>query len=306
MITSAAETRLVSILPSDPANLWVRDLRNGELRTYQVSRAERLTVYGGTEDHFALVHHYGNGKIDITAHTFDKVPEVVSALHMDAMGQRFEGPQEVWKHLPIAYLFAGRNRYNTLETQVLVVDASRRHATAYTFPSEADLLLGDTGSMEGVAEANGGPLLISTDKGGVYLVNPFRWKAMQTVVEKGTATCACAVSYRHKESEFWVADANRIIRLRKRMLRPWSPVGELPISAGSSGEKLQRVAISFSASGNMAVVIRPDRQEAIVVDCTTFAVARRLAWRGAEQATTVLNSGRIVGREPATGELLEA
>src|SRR6266478_5223030 len=83
MIVNAAGTlALSSFRWVDAGNIWSYTLGEPEARQNRLSDAKWLTLVQGTEDYFAVVHHFEDGRVRLTAHSYRNISETISSIQL--------------------------------------------------------------------------------------------------------------------------------------------------------------------------------------------------------------------------------
>jgi hypothetical protein len=111
MICSPEESILLSSRGwIDGASLWCFDVSSRRESKIRLSEAKWLSLHTGNGPFFSVVHHFEDGKIQITAHSFDSPAEVLSRASIDADHRRIEGDTAAWQQLPHSYVAYYANR----------------------------------------------------------------------------------------------------------------------------------------------------------------------------------------------------
>src|SRR6266568_2223964 len=140
MIVNAAGTlALSSFRWVDAGSLWSYALGEPEPKQNNLSDAKWLTLVQGAEDYFALVHHFEDGRVRLTSHSYRNVSETISSIELQIEDiksndvkvavSRLAGEGSAWSFLPRAYVVRPFE-----EAIVLLIDWSQK-ATQIQSPS---------------------------------------------------------------------------------------------------------------------------------------------------------------------------
>ena len=83
VILNSDRTQAVSTLGwVDKGSLWMTSVDKESPRTVFLSDANYLSVFAGEQDHFAVVHHWDGGRLEISAHAYSNPQAVISRLSL--------------------------------------------------------------------------------------------------------------------------------------------------------------------------------------------------------------------------------
>lgn len=311
MISNPSHTRIVSCIPElDGGHLWVCDTLTGEARQVPVSTAERVTLYPGDDGYFALVHHTRGECVEITAHRIDGDPaSPVSRILIRGTAWRFEGHNDVWTHLPRAFLaFYTPERFSEADDHLILVNSVERRAEVRKFPP---FYGGDTdkGRVRSLTDVPRQPSILIEQRGDEHpfvLYNYRRGKVSQHLPLSLKPGSARVFRFREKGNELWVSDPDHLVRLQPNLLGDWTVRGSLRLQLMDSTNGRYAGEMAFSPGEACCAVARPFLGDVLIVDVERFEILRRIQLDGMPRSVALLGDGRIFARDWATGRLLRS
>jgi hypothetical protein len=312
MIINKAGTQAISNMGwIDRGSLWSYMLGGSGPSQVRLSVAKWLSIVEGIEEHFAVVHHFEDGSIDITAHSFQDVTQVISCIelrkseskssHASSLGvSTFNGDSSVWSSLPKAYIF------NSLEDAVLLlVEGGQKKVQIQSLPwykEGFDLLYQGIVSVTKVPGVSLLVVSIQRDSEPV-LYDPTSKKVIRKIKLAGRLGNP-QLFFRRKVPELWASDYDSLLRLD---IQSWNVLDVLKLQEPKGEMKKMNVGeYCFDIDEGYCVVARPYSGDVVGIDTNTFKIALRADTGGQPQEVGALRGGFVVARDLQTGQLLES
>jgi hypothetical protein len=301
VLTDPGESFVVSSLGwVDGGALWILDVASARSRLAPLSEARHLTLHGGKAGHFAVVHHYDDERLAITAHSFDDPAAILSQAIIAGESTSLEGPLSPWAHLPrhyIAHLVqrarVGYALVSIDEAQGLVLQKFEWYEHAY-----------DKGyqGIVGVAEVpDSRLLLISVQRSSkVVVYDPHTSRQVATFAlcgRQGNPT----LQFRSRARELWAVDYDTIVKVTPDS---WGVVKSRRLQGASRGTAQFIGSFSFDAHETLCAVARPFSGDIVALDPKTLRTRYRAKVGGQPLEVAVLGGHRVFARDWKTGSLL--
>ena len=105
MLTNERRDVVVSSLGwIDHGSLWAWSVGDSRPSSHEVSAARHLTLHAGRNDHFAVLHHFDEGRLEVTVHDFRTPPEVVAGVRVAHGESARWGDDRAWGAVPAHYV----------------------------------------------------------------------------------------------------------------------------------------------------------------------------------------------------------
>jgi len=310
MIVNAAGTVALSNFRwADAGNLWSYVLGEPEPKQSSLSDAKWLTLVPGTNDHFAVVHHYEDGKVRLTSHSFRNISEIISSIELqiedvesdnvEMAVSRFAGEGSAWSFLPKAYVIRPFE-----DTFLLLIDW-RRKATQIQSPSwyreSYDTMYQ---GILNVTEIPGSSFLIfSMQRDSEPVVYEPSTRKIIKKLKLGGASGAPQLFFRRDAPELWTSDYDTLIRVDSRN---WEVLNRLKLQEGRSGMVRSNIGkYCFGLDESLCLVARPHSGDVVGIDPNTFTVTLQVETGGQPEDVGLFRGGLAVARDLKTGQLLQ-
>jgi hypothetical protein len=315
MIVDASEANLVSTQGwVDKGAVWWCRTASSRRQTISWSDASYLTVHKGSDDLFAVVHHYNpprEHQLKVTAHALADPPQVLAGVTLQAEGQGpvWEGDASVWDRLPRAYLAYYRQNGNRYD--LLLVDGRAQHIEMQRFSwfEDGSYDQGYQAPLEAIELPGSELLLVSIQRDAQpVLYDPRQQKAIGKIYLANRAGNP-HMEFRRTAVELWASDYDTLVRLDPR---DWSIMNaqrlQLTPSEGNSKESAGTAqfigGFAFNRDESLCAVARPFSGDVIALDTGTFEVRYRAVTGGQPLDVALLSDGRVFCRDWKSGELL--
>jgi len=309
VILNRSETHVVSSrFVADDGALWWCETASRKVRRFQLSAADHLTLYGGSGDEFAAVHHFRSARVEISAHAIESPREAISRVVVSEGGEAisFEGDRNVWRSLPRAYVaYSGlsgqtweeldgylflvdgdsgtvqcqrldwfsRDRYDfAYQTLLSVTEVPGRDALIFAVQRSRNLVLYDPGARQVIGE-------IGVSRSGNPTVR-FRMNPLELWADSyDTLNCVDPTDW----------SLRRTIRLMPDDC-PRSFTGPF----------------AFDAAQSYCAVARPRREDVLILDVSSLHVVRAVTVLGDPYDVALLTDGTVLARSLSAGNLLDS
>jgi hypothetical protein len=310
MIVNASGTMALSNLRwTDAGSLWAYEVGNPEPRQNRLSDAKWLTLVPGTDDHFAIVHHFEDGRVRLTSHSFRDISETISAIELriedvesgnvERAVARFTGEESAWSFLPRAYLIRPFE-----ESLLLLVDWNLKATQIqppFWYKESYDTIYQGILSVTEIPGSSSLIFSMQRDSGPV-VYDPSARKIVRKL-ELGGASGAPQLFFRRDLPELWASDYDTIVRVDSRN---WEVLGRLKLEEGQDGMVRTNIGkYYFGTDERLCLVARPHSGDVVGIDPSTFAVILRAQTGGQPEDVGLLSGGLAVARDLKTGQLLQ-
>lgn len=311
MIVNAAGTVALSNFRwIDAGDLWVYALGESEPKQIHLSDTKRLTPVQGRGDHFAVVHHFENDRVLLTAHSYRDVSETISSIDLhigktkstdisEGKDVQFAGDTSAWAFLPQAYIVQASNEFF-----LLLVNSNKKNTQIQSlswYKKSYDLM---HQGILGVTEIPGSSLLIVSIQrdSQPVLYDPVTLKVMRTL-KLGGSSGSPQLFLRSKAHELWASDYDTLVRLDSRS---WSVLDALKLQEAKDG--MQRLFIGeycFNSDESLCAVACPYNGDVVGIDPNNFKVIFRAEMQGQPLEVGLLRDNYVIARDWKTGQLLQ-
>jgi hypothetical protein len=303
VLTDPLERNIVSSLGwVDGGSIWILDTATGRARTVWLGHAKYLSLHVGRAGFFAVVHHHGSGRFEVTAHSFSDPEEILSRCSISRIAQaNIEGSLAPWQHLPKHYV--AHLVQPTWSDYALVTISPPEDVTLQRFGWYDDSY--DKG-YQGIVAATEIPdsnlVLISVQRSSKLVVyDPdARCKVRKiALAERGGDP---VVSFRRAAPELWVSDYDTLVKMyasTERILAIRRLQDAPPGTAQFIGQ------FAFDADESICAVARPFSGDVLGLDPRSLRPKYRVALGGQPFEVALLQDGRVFARDWKSGELLQ-
>lgn len=294
----------------DGGTVWTYALADPEPRQVSLSKAEWLSLVQGSEEYFAVVHHFEDGRVYLTAHSYQNIGQTISSIEVDRgspaladasniMPSRFSGETSVWTTLPGVYVIDAPDgpflalidwRQKTVQIQVL----------SWYRESYDTLYQG----ILGLTEVPGSTLLIfSFQRDSEPVIYDPSTRKILRKINLGGNTGAPQLYFRSKAHELWASDYDTMVRLDSRN---WGMLDTLKLQVGEGGMVRSNIGkYYFCRDESLCVVARPHSEDVVGIDPITFTITLRAETGGQPEDVGLFRDNRVVARDLKTGRLLQ-
>ncbi len=260
-----------------------------------VSDAKWLAVARGTNDFFAVVHHWEAEKLQISAHSHSDPGSPLSRISFHGTRTKeitLEGEGDVWRYLPGAFSAFAFGGY-----QLILVDGGRVEVQPIAwFDDSYDR------AYQGIAGVTEVPdsrlLIISVARDSTpILYDPTKSQVvrkLQLADRHGNPE----FSFRAAANEFWVTDYDFVVKMDAKT---FTILGAERIQDSPPRTARFIGKLSFSRDENMCVVARPFSGDAVVLQGESMRVKRHIGLGRQPLDIAWLTGENVVGRDWKTG-----
>lgn len=300
MLTDPQERTIVSSLGwADAGALWILDVGTSQVHSVVLADAKYLSLHDGDAGHFAVVHHYDDHRLAVTAHSFAKPDEVLSRCAISGDSRRIEGPLSPWSHLPrhyVAYLVQPA----WSDFALVTVNASEG-LTLQTFDWYDDSYDKGYQGVIGSAEIPSSKLiLVSVQRSStVILYDPeARRKVGDFALSGGYGNPKL---HFRSPTELWADDYDTIVKVEPGTWR----VLQIRKMQGAAAGTAQFIGqFAFDVNGTVCAVARPFSGDIVGLDPKSLKTRYRTKVGSQPLEVSVLRDGRVFARDWKTGNLL--
>lgn len=301
MIINSDGTQAVSTLGwVDKGALWVFAAGNMSPRRIELSTARYLSLKEGTDDFFAVMHHWDGDRFEISAHSHAEPDRAISRLSLQAAIRAdaqptvsFEGDLSAWTRLPKAFTGYAFGDYRLLLTTHL---PDTEVQTFGWFDNSYDK--GYQGII-GVTEVpNTQLLIVSVQRDSApVLYDPQR---KQLIRKLKLADRHGNPEFRHRVSanELWATDYDFIVKLNGDGL---ATIGAAQLQDASPGTRQFIGKFCFNSDASLCWVARPFSGDAVALDVGSMRVVERVALGDQPLDIGILADGTVRARDWKTG-----
>ena len=302
MLADSSESHLVSYLGwVDHGAVWWCETSTDRAMRVRLGEADRLTVYAGSRDVFAVVHHFDVNRLEISAHRISSPAGAVSRIRVAGPRATFDGDVTIWADLPHAYLDSAG------EPLLVLIDADRQSVESQRLDWFDDSYDRMYQAVTDVTEVPGTHLLIFTVQrsSSLVLYDPKARTCVRKIALAGRAGNP-AVRFRRTAPEVWASDYDTLLRLDATT---WSIRDSARLQGVTFGGRdlVSRAFIggfSFNREESLCAVARPFKGDVVGLDTQGFEVTHRAALGRQPLDVALLSDRRVFARDWKTGDLL--
>ena len=307
MIVNAEGTLAISNLRwVDQGNLWSYALGESQPKQERISDSNWLTLVQGTEDYFAVVHHFEDGRVRLTLHSYREIPKVISSidLHIEKVkstGARtveaiFTGEDSAWSFLPRAYVVRPFS-----EACLLLISRNEKTTQLLSLPWSYDSMYQAVLSVTEVPSSSLLVFSIQRDSEPL-LFDPTTNKVIQKLPLAGRHGNP-QIYFRRSAEELWASDYDTLVRLDSRT---WDALNVLKLQNGKdSAERLFVGEYCFNKDERLCLVARPYSGDILGVDSNRFVVTLRAETGGQPLEVGTFRDNHVIARDWKTGQPLQ-
>lgn len=303
MLRDITEKHIISSLGwADKSSLWVLDTESEEVEQFPLSGASYLSLHPGKENHFSVVHHFDNNRLEISAHSAFTPEQHLANITLTDSEQRFEGESSVWGHLQKAYVsyfvHQGESAF-----WLFLIDSVRQQVSFQQFEwydnSYDQGYQGIIGVVE-VPEQN--LLLVSVQRDShPVLYDPHQRRIIRKIslADRGGNP---KLRFRSKANELWADDYDTLLKLNPN---DWT-VQQRKRLQNAEARTAQFIGeFEFNRDESLCAVARPFSGDVIALDTRSFKIRYRCKTGGEPLEVALLKDGRVYARDWKTGSLLK-
>src|ERR1700676_3407700 len=310
MIVNAEGTLALSSLRwIDRGTLWSYVLGAPEPKQYRLSNARWLALVQGTADYFALVHHFEDGRVQLTAHSYGNISEIIAAIELQIEDvksidvkipiPRFVGESSAWSFLPKAHVIRPFG-----ESFLLLIDWRQKATEIQSLSWHKEAYNTMYQEILNVTEIPGSSFLIfpiQRDSEPV-LYDPST-RAIVKKLKLGGESGAPQLFFRRNAAELWASDYDTLVRIDSRN---WNVISRMKLQEGTGGMVRSNIGQFYlGPEEGLCLFARPYSGDVVGVDPSAFTVTLQVETEGQPQDVGLLSSGLAVARDLKTGRLLQ-
>jgi hypothetical protein len=305
VITSADGTQAISSLGwVDKGAFWVCTAGDLALRKVVLSDAKYLSLKAGIDDFFAVIHHWDDDRLEISAHTHSEPNRIISrvSLHRGISGLAakpeiaFEGDLSVWERLPRAFTGFAFGDYQ------LVLTDHRGDGEVQTFAWFDDSY--DKG-YQGIVDVTEVPishlLIVSIQRDSApVLYDPIRKQAVRKLSLAGRRGNP-EFLLRLSANELWASDYDTIVKLDGNTLvvKKAQRVQDAPTGT------MQFIGrFCFNSNESICLIARPFRGDAVALKTDSLRQTHRVELGKQPFDIALLADDTVIVRDWKTGDFI--
>lgn len=287
----------------DQGSLWICSVE-APPRKIVLSDAKFLSVSVGTNDFFAVVHHWSGERLEVTAHAYSAPQTIISRLALrqviPGLQSRIEllreGDLRVWDQLPAAFTGYAFGDYQLILTRLAGEDDVQ---TLEWFDDSYDK--GYQGII-GAFEVPSTTLLIVSIQRDSHpvLYDPETKKAIRklSLADRGGNP---SFQFRSSARELWATDYDSVVKLdgttlaMKNVQRLQNAVRGVGMFIGN---------FCFDSGRDLCFIARPFSGDAVALDADTMAQVCRVEFGRQPLDIGMLADGKVIARDWKTGDFL--
>ena len=309
MITNTTATQVVSTIGwVDRGALWVCAVGDLSPRKISLSDTKWLHIKKGRDDFFAVVHHWGGEKLEISAHSHSEPARVVSriSLHRTTSGPpaiTWEGERFVWEQLPHA--FSAYTRFSQFvsfgEFQLVVVNDSQDIELQRLEWFDDSYDKGYQGIVDVTEVPDSSLVIVSIQRDSApVLHDPIKKQAVRKLhlANRGGNP---EFYLRSAAKEFWVADYDYMVKLNAET---FEVLGAERIQTAASGTRQFIGNFCFNLDESLCLVARPFGGDVAFLDTASMRRTHRIELRRQPLDVGLLADGTVVARDWKTGDFM--
>jgi hypothetical protein len=307
MIVNVARTQAISNLGwVDGGALWLYSLHSKTIRRLTLSTANYLSVFQGTNDFFAVVHHWAGERLEISAHHHSDPNKVIGRASLEQrlpvsksqLKITFSGEPSVWAELRgayVAYAFGDYRLIRPLAEEDEDVQEFSWYDTSYD--------KGYQGVIGAIEIPGGKNVIISIQRDSCPVV--YDPETRQVIRKLALANRGGNPEFIRREtaSEFWASDYDSVVKLSSATLevkQTHHVQGSAPGTQAFIGE------FCFDAEEKTCAIARPFSRDVIMLDADSMRPIGSTNLGGQPLAIGLLVDGILIARDWKTGDLLSA
>jgi hypothetical protein len=310
MILNAARTIAISNMGwVDGGRLWCFKVGDSKASEVPLSNSAALTLVGGANDHFAVIHHEGDERVRLTAHSFQNIPDVVSSIELSLEGRgadpsspapaaKIKGDLSAWSLLPAVYSLPSLPVPFLLSIDraqgVGRLDALTWYEGAYDAMYQAILDI--------VVVPNSSLVIIPIQRDSEPVIYDHAQRRVVRKIKLAGRRGNPQLSLCRKAPELWASDYDSLVRVSTDS---WEVLGIKKLQDGNSEmDKLFIGKFDFSLEEDICAVSRPFSGDIVGLDTKRFAITHRAETGSQPEDVGLLRENQVIARDWKTGTLL--
>lgn len=295
LIDSNSETAISNLGWVDKGALWVFSRKDNTVKSINIGKAKYLTLKLGSDDTFAVVHHFDSDRFEITAHSFSEPGRIISRISMVApQNNSIEGDLQVWSFLPrfyTSYAFGSFNLFSISPNGDLSMQEYEWFNDSYD--------KGYQGVID-VVEVSPDILIVSVQRDSCPILYDYSRKILirkiQLADRRGNPT------FQIFNSDLWTVDYDTVVRLDGRTFEV-KKFAEMQ-SASVNGMRHFVGGLTFSTDGRSAALARPFSGDVLLLDPSSLRVTHDLKLNGQPLSVGLFAEEFVAARDWKSGKLL--
>jgi hypothetical protein len=287
----------------DHGSLWCFDVATGMESVVGLSEAKHLSIGAGTGvERFSVVHHFGGGRLLVTAHAFREPERALASVDVRGWRPVASGDAQAWAGLPRAHI-GYLNDDATGAAGYFVVRIGGGAATVDRldwFNNAYDQMYQSVIAVAEVPET--GESLFGVQRSSDLVLAD----AVTGVVVRRVALAGRhgnpVPKLRRTAPELWAVDHDTVVRLDRRS---WTVTGafrgQLP---GDHGVRMFLGDLWFASDEQLAVVPRPGSGDVLTLDTSSLEVLDQVETGAQPLEALTTPSGDVIARDWKTGRIL--
>jgi hypothetical protein len=312
MIINTAGTLAISNMGGlDGGNLWSYKLGRLRPELVRLSDSKWLSLIGGANDWFVLIHQEDEASTRLTVHSFQNIAEIVSSIELDTSNtkpQAFSkitnspilGEKSERSFLPKAYAIRSRTG-----PSLLLVDWKKGTVEIRTLSWHKEFY--DTmyqGILE-VVEIPGSPLLlISIQRDSAPVIYDYVQGKVIRKLKLADRNGNTQLFFRRQAPELWASDYDTLVKMDSRN---YDVLDTVKLQEGQVGMARSNIGkYYFGPDERFCVVARPHSGDIAIVDPSSFRIVGNIKTEGLPEDVGFLGHDHVISRDLRTGHLLQA
>lgn len=303
MIASGDRTVLVSSMGwVDHDALWVFDVpREKEMPVPLASGAGYLSVHCRNPSHFAVAHHFGGSRFEVTVHEFAQPGRAVARGVFAADGSSLDGDPALWGLVPRLYIaYIGFPPWRDFVLLRVAAAESRIEAQRLEWYDESydQMYQG----IVAVVEIPGREVaVVSVQRSSRLVLHDLATGRSTGGVELAGSGGNPDVRLRRDGAELWASDYDSLV-----VVDPvnWKVLRSRRIQGAAWGTQQFVGEYAFDRDEKLCVVARPFAADVVGVDARTLRIVSRAKVGGQPLQVAVVGGDQVVARDWKTGTLL--
>ena len=305
MLTSPKEDVIVSALGwADKDALWLLETSTGSVSLSRLSDAKYLTLHGGRDGHFAVLHHYDGDAVEITAHSYANPPAVLSRITVTASNGRhqFDGDTTVWQNLPKAYV-AFLKRPGLSDFHLFLVEPVRPTVEIVDLDWYGESYDKGYQGVTGVVEVPDRDLLIvSVQRDSHPVLVDLETRKMVGKLSLADRGGNPTLRFRQHADELWADDYDTLLRLDPE---DWRVRDSRLLQGALAGSREFIGEFAFNSDETLCAVARPFSGDVVALDTRRFRVTHACSLGRQPLLVSLLSDGTVWSRDWKTGDVLK-
>jgi len=302
MIWNQEQSVLISSMGwVDHGALWCFETASARVTRIELGDARYLSLKAGLHDHFAVVHHFNRGRLEVTVHRFALPGKVVARAVLRGNTQALEGDVAAWAYVPkwfVAY-FAGPF---WSDFALVTVDPRGKAILLQTLEwYNDDYDKGYQGIVDVVEVLERELVIVSLQRDSRPVlydpVNRRKVGYVQLADQHGNPH----LYFRRTAHELWADDYDTLVKIDPS---DWRVLAAVRLQDAADGVQQFIGDFAFDLSESLCAVARPFSGDVVKLDPATLSVAGAARTGGQPLQLAVLSDGRVYARDWKTGELL--